>query len=84
MKSKKAKGIKTFLPSSYIAMEGSRADWFKVSLEPGNCYQEYKELPEIAVYDSKRWFKMSFNSDSNYAVYKESKGYKYHERYTVY
>ncbi|RLI66734.1 MAG: hypothetical protein DRO67_00640 [Candidatus Asgardarchaeum californiense] len=80
---KRAKGIKTVLPKQYFSM-GNKADWFNVNIDSSNCFKDYINLPEILVYDKKKWFKMSYNSDYNYATYKESKGHKYHNRYMDY
>lgn len=46
-------------------------------------YQEYKKHPEVVEYEGKRWYKMSFDSDSGIICYKESCGRSYHERYAL-
>ena len=74
-----AKKINEFAPDS--VMEICQSRWLTVAIEPGSDSKEYKSLPEIVEYDGAKFYKMSFNSDSHKAYYKEAKDKPYHLRY---
>jgi len=76
---KTAKRIDEFTPDEVKVIDGFT--WLAVNLSATKAFREFKALPEVAEYDGKRFYKMSWNSDSYRAYYKEAKDRLYHERY---
>jgi len=76
---KTAKGVNEFTPDTMINVAGD--DWLEVRLTAGEDYKEYKALSEIAEYDNRRFYKMSFTSDGHKALYREAKNRRYDERF---
>lgn len=76
---KTAKRIDEFTPDRVSVLE--TFTWLAVKLTSGSDYQEYKALSKIAEFEGKRFYKMSYNSDTHEAYYKEAKDKPYHERY---
>ena len=46
--------------------------------------QVFKGFPKVVEYDGRRFYKMSFNTDTNYICYKEAKGHRFDQRYMNY
>ena len=76
---KTAKRIDEFTPANVFDVSGTL--WLDVDLSRTAAYSHYKAMPNVAEYEGKRFYKMSYNTDTYFACYKEAKDRPYHMRY---
>jgi len=55
-------------------------EWASITVE--DVHTDYRRYPEVAQYDGKRFYKMSYNSDDRTITYMEAKGLPFHLRYS--
>ena len=78
----KAVRVNEFTPDYCLTDPDTLDDWLIVIVTANeDIYNVYKEHPNVAIYNGKKFYKMSFSSDSFQINYREAKNRKYHERY---